>query len=118
MLLRGAAGDLVAASSLPLPGQFAAGGRRSVLLRLLPLTRIEPDAPLLTALFGFTPAEATVVAHLLSGLTLAQAARMRGVAFETARSQARAACEKAGVSGIKQLVVLLGATRSLMPSRP
>lgn len=68
--------------------------------------RVEPRS--LSALFGFTPAEARLVGLLVTGLSLPAIAKRLGVSFETVRTQlasARARTETASQVDLVRLVL-------------
>jgi DNA-binding CsgD family transcriptional regulator len=72
-----------------------------------PERRRKPDLAVLQRLFGLTPAEAAVVSEMLPPRSEAAAARRRGVARATFRTQLHAAYGKLGVNGRDELVHLL-----------
>lgn len=61
----------------------------------------------LSQMFGLTRAEASVTNWLISGRTIDEYARRRGVSLETARSQLKAVLSKTGMSRQAQLVAAL-----------
>ena len=67
----------------------------------------KPDPAILQRLFGLTPAEVAVVAEMLPPRSEDEAARRRGVAKATLRTQLHAAYGKLGVNGRDELVHLL-----------
>ena len=71
-----------------------------------PERRRKPDLAVLQRLFGLTSAEAAVVSETLPPRSEA-AARRRGVARATLRTQLHAAYGKLGVNGHDELVHLL-----------
>ena len=70
-----------------------------------PERRRKPDLAVLQRLFGLTSAEAAVVSETLPPRS--EAARRRGVAWATFRTQLHAAYGKLGVNGRDELVHLL-----------
>ena len=58
-------------------------------------------------LFGVTPAEAKLVAHLVDGQTLTAAAKALGISRNTARGQLASVFTKTGVNRQNQLVRLV-----------
>jgi PAS domain-containing protein len=72
-----------------------------------PERRRKPDPAVLQRLFGLTPAEAASVLELLPPRSEAAAARRRGVARATLRTQLHAAYGKLGINGRDELVHLL-----------
>ncbi|MCU0986914.1 MAG: hypothetical protein MUC89_18590 [Acetobacteraceae bacterium] len=66
-----------------------------------------PEPELLRRALGLTMAEAALAAELATGATLAAAARVRGIAIETARSQLKAVLAKTGCPRQPDLARLL-----------
>jgi DNA-binding CsgD family transcriptional regulator len=82
------------------------GGR--VVLLLSELGAIRPPAPdLLTQAFGLTPAEARLAAQIATGAGTEEAARMLGIARETARNQLKAVLAKTGTHRQGELVAMI-----------
>lgn len=69
--------------------------------------RCAPDIQTLEDMFDLTNAEARVVAHLCTGLTLEQSSRQLGVAITTARTHLGRAMEKTGTHRQADLVRLV-----------
>lgn len=66
-----------------------------------------PEPELLRRTLGLTMAEAVLAAELATGATLTDAARVRGIALETARSQLKAVLAKTGCARQPDLARLL-----------
>jgi DNA-binding CsgD family transcriptional regulator len=86
-----------------LPGGF----RGAMLIVTDGEARRQPTAALLGRLFALTPAEAALAAALAAGQTLADHARRRGIAVETARSHMAAIRRKTGCRRQAELATLL-----------
>jgi DNA-binding CsgD family transcriptional regulator len=95
----------------PLPldvvGDCAAGERVAILFVHDPerQVRLEPDV--LEWLYGITHAEALLAVSLVRGLSLKQAARARGVSYETARTQLKSLLRKTDCGNQGDLLKLL-----------
>ncbi|MDA8110526.1 MAG: hypothetical protein M0015_18180 [Betaproteobacteria bacterium] len=72
---------------------------------------LEPEV--LMQLFGFTTAEALLAGSLAGGKSLQEAARHRGIRYETARTQLKALFAKTGCTRQAELVALLAGSGSL-----
>jgi PAS domain-containing protein len=72
-----------------------------------PERRRQPDPLILQRLFGLTAAEAAIVLEMLPPRSEDEAARRRGIAKSTLRTQLHAAYGKLGVNGRDELVYLL-----------
>ena len=70
------------------------------------------DARLLAIVFGLTPAEAKLAAHIALGIGIDGAAAVLRIARETARSQLKAVFLKTDVRSQPELLALLGRVRS------
>jgi DNA-binding CsgD family transcriptional regulator/PAS domain-containing protein len=92
--------------ALPLRGRDRAGHGALLLLGDAARPR-KPSAALLGALFGLTPAEASLAAGLAAGRTLAEHAGRRRIGLETARSQLAAIRRKTGCRRQSEIVALL-----------
>ena len=68
-------------------------------------TEFETSA--LQQLYGFTPAEAELVAQLLGGCSLEQASDARGIAISTARGHLKAAFQKTATRSQRDLIRLV-----------
>jgi DNA-binding CsgD family transcriptional regulator len=88
---------------------FGEGGPELVLLIQGPVRDCAPSQSRLIEMFGITPAEAKLVAHLVDGLTLTAAAEALGVSRNTARAQLSSVFTKTGVNRQNQLVKLVTA---------
>ena len=86
---------------------FDEGGPELVLLLQGPVRDCVPSQSRLIEVFGITPAEAKLVAHLVDGLTLTAAAEALGVSRNTARTQLSSIFTKTGVNRQMQLVKLV-----------
>lgn len=86
---------------------FGEGGPELVLLLQGPVRDCAPSQSRLIEMFGVTPAEAKLVAHLVDGLTLTAAAEALGVSRNTARAQLASIFTKTGVNRQNQLVKLV-----------
>jgi pimeloyl-ACP methyl ester carboxylesterase/DNA-binding CsgD family transcriptional regulator len=73
----------------------------------------EPQADVLQAAFGLTPAEAGVAAQLAGGVTQKEAAQALGLQPETVRTYAKAVLAKTGIARTKDLVRLATETQAL-----
>ena len=72
-----------------------------------PLQAAEPPQQVISRLFGFTPAEASLAMLLANGLTLDEASAELGVSRNTARTHLRAVFAKTGVTRQTGLVRLI-----------
>ncbi len=72
-----------------------------------PEQQSETSQQIITRLFGFTPAEATLAMHLAKGLSLAEVSAQLSISQHTARAQLKAIFAKTGVSRQAELVRLL-----------
>jgi DNA-binding CsgD family transcriptional regulator len=86
---------------------FGEGGPELVLLLQGPVRVCAPNQSRLIEVFGVTPAEAKLIAHLVDGLTLTAAAQALGVSRNTARAQLSSIFTKTGVNRQNQLVKLV-----------
>jgi DNA-binding CsgD family transcriptional regulator len=86
---------------------FGEGGPELVLLLRGPVRDCAPSQSRLIEMFGVTPAEAKLMAHLVEGLTLTAAAEALGVSRNTARTQLSSIFTKTGVNRQNQLVKLV-----------
>lgn len=86
---------------------FGEGGPELVMLLQGPVRDCAPSQSRLIEMFGVTPAEAKLVAHLVDGLTLTAAAKVLGVSRNTARAQLASIFTKTGVNRQAQLVKLV-----------
>ena len=86
---------------------FGEGGPELVLLLRGPVRDCAPSQSRLIEMFGVTPAEAKLIAHLADGLTLTAAAEALGVSRNTARAQLSSIFAKTGVNRQNQLVKLV-----------
>ncbi|MBM68914.1 MAG: hypothetical protein CME43_05505 [Haliea sp.] len=86
---------------------FGEGGPELVLLLRGPVRDCVPSQARLMDLFGVTPAEAKLVAHLVDGQTLTAAAKALGISRNTARGQLASVFTKTGVNRQNQLVRLV-----------
>ena len=86
---------------------FGEGGPELVLLLQGPVRDCAPSQSRLIEMFGVTPAEAKLIAHLVDGLTLTAAAQALGVSRNTARAQLSSVFTKTGVNRQAQLVKLV-----------
>jgi DNA-binding CsgD family transcriptional regulator len=86
---------------------FGEGGPELVLLLQGPVRDCAPSQSRLIEMFGVTPAEAKLIAHLTDGLTLTAAAEALGVSRNTARTQLSSIFTKTGVNRQAQLVKLV-----------
>ncbi|MFK7730135.1 MAG: helix-turn-helix transcriptional regulator, partial [Pseudomonadales bacterium] len=86
---------------------FDQGGPELVLLLQGPVRECAPSQARLIDVFGVTPAEAKLIAHLVDGLTLTAAAQALGVSRNTARTQLSSIFGKTGVNRQAQLVKLV-----------
>lgn len=86
---------------------FGEGGPELVLLLRGPVRDCAPSQSRLIEMFGVTPAEAKLIAHLVDGLTLTAAAKALGVSRNTARAQLSSVFTKTGVNRQNQLVKLV-----------
>jgi DNA-binding CsgD family transcriptional regulator len=86
---------------------FGEGGPELVLLLQGPVRDCAPSQSRLIEMFGVTPAEAKLIAHLVDGLTLTAAAEALGVSRNTARAQLSSIFTKTGVNRQTQLVKLV-----------
>ncbi len=86
---------------------FGEGGPALILLLQGPVRDATPSEPRLIEMFGVTPAEAKLIAHLVDGLTLTAAAAALGVSRNTARAQLSSIFSKTGVNRQNQLVRLV-----------
>ncbi len=86
---------------------FGEGGPELVLLLQGPVRDCAPSQARLIEMFGVTPAEAKLIAHLVDGLTLTAAAEALGVSRNTARAQLASIFSKTGVNRQTQLVKLV-----------
>jgi len=104
-----------------LPGREQAEGgqaRVAVFLRDPEQTAGVPQQPL-RQLFGFTPSEAELAAHLANGLSLDDACVRMGISRNTAKSHLRAIFGKAGVNRQSELVCALhGSVAFLCGNQP
>jgi DNA-binding CsgD family transcriptional regulator len=89
---------------------FGEGGPELVLLLRGPVPDCAPSQSRLIEIFGVTPAEAKLIAHLVDGLTLTAAAAALGVSRNTARAQLSSIFAKTGVNRQNQLVKLVSDT--------
>lgn len=103
-------GDLVMAARVLEVPAIRAGAGALALTFVHPGRDVAIDPAALRRLFGLTPAEAELAAVLADGATLVEAARIRGIAHNTAKAQLRAVFAKTGVHRQAQLVALLAAT--------
>ena len=104
---RPANGDLVAtARPIDVPAVGAGSGALALLLSR-PGQDGPPSPQVLRDLFGLTPAEARLAAVLAGGETLVNAARLIGIAHNTAKVQLRSVFAKTGVHRQAQLVSLI-----------
>lgn len=90
----------------PLPKRLGPGTHGGAMtgLALLVIRGAEappPAASLLATAFDLSAAEAEVASLLASGATLQDAARVRGVALETVRTQARSVLRKSGYANLR-----------------
>lgn len=86
-------------------GSGDAGHPASVLVAITGVAAgAPPPAAAIAALFGLTPAEASLVAGLAAGSTLEQYAAQRGVSLGTVRGQLKQAQAKTGASRQAELV--------------
>lgn len=88
---------------------FDDGGPELVLLLQGPVRDCAPSQSRLIQMFGVTPAEAKLIAHLIDGLTLTAAAETLGVSRNTARTQLSSIFTKTGVNRQAQLIKLVRA---------
>jgi DNA-binding CsgD family transcriptional regulator len=65
------------------------------------------QAPIIGALYDFTPAETEVAILLAEGLAPAQIASQRGVSLDTVRNQIKALLQKTGADRLGSLIALL-----------
>ncbi len=86
---------------------FDDGGPELVLLLQGPVRDCAPSQSRLIQVFGLTPAEAKLTAHLIDGLTLTAAAEALGISRNTARAQLSSIFAKTGVNRQTQLVRLV-----------
>jgi DNA-binding CsgD family transcriptional regulator len=86
---------------------FGEGGPELVLLLQGPVRDCAPSQSRLIEVFGVTPAEAKLIAHLVDGLTLTAAAEALGVSRNTARAQLSSIFTKTGVNRQAHLVKLV-----------
>jgi DNA-binding CsgD family transcriptional regulator len=86
---------------------FGEGGPELVLLLRGPIRDCAPSQSRLIEMFGVTPAEAKLIAHLIHGLTLTAAAEALGVSRNTARAQLSSVFIKTGVNRQNLLVKLV-----------
>lgn len=86
---------------------FGEGGPELVLLLRGPVRDCAPSQSRLIEMFGVTPAEAKLIAHLVDGLTLTAAAEALGVSRNTARAQLSSIFTKTGVNRQNHLVKLV-----------
>jgi DNA-binding CsgD family transcriptional regulator len=86
---------------------FGEGGPALVLLLRGPVRDCVPSQSRLIEVFGVTPAEAKLIAHLVDGLTLTAAAQALGVSRNTARAQLSSIFIKTGVNRQNHLVKLV-----------
>jgi DNA-binding CsgD family transcriptional regulator len=86
---------------------FGEGGPELVLLLRGPVRGCAPSQSRLIEMFGVTPAEAKLIAHLVDGLTLTAAAEALGVSRNTARAQLSSIFTKTGVNRQNHLVKLV-----------
>jgi len=64
-----------------------------------------PQADFLEIRFGLRPAEARLVAHLITGASLRSCAQALGIKYETARSYLKSVFEKTGTHRQAELVL-------------
>lgn len=86
---------------------FGEGGPELVLLLRGPVRDCAPSQSRLMEMFGVTPAEAKLVAHLVDGLTLTAAAEALGISRNTARGQLALVFGKTGVNRQNHLIKLV-----------
>jgi DNA-binding CsgD family transcriptional regulator/PAS domain-containing protein len=113
-----AAGDPIVALVVPLPPSscLAASAVAAVALVLRDsATEPRPSSRRLGALYGLTPAEARLAAHLAAGETPDEAAEALGVARETARSQLKAVFAKTDTRRQGELLRKLALDAALLP---
>jgi DNA-binding CsgD family transcriptional regulator/PAS domain-containing protein len=113
-----AAGDPIVALVVPLPpsSRLAASTGAAVALVLRdPATEPGPSSRRLGALYGLTPAEARLAAHLAGGETPDEAADALGIARETARSQLKAVFAKTDTRRQGELLRKLALDAALLP---
>jgi DNA-binding CsgD family transcriptional regulator/PAS domain-containing protein len=92
------------------PGDGGAQGRATPSLALFisdPRQAAEPTQQVISRLFGFTPAEASLAMLLANGLTLDEASAELAVSRNTARTHLRSVFAKTGVSRQTGLVRLI-----------
>lgn len=77
---------------------------RAMLLLPAAASQMQPDAVVLAASFGLTPAEGRVLANLAQVPDIRQAAQALGVSFHTARAHLRSIFSKTGVRTQKELL--------------
>ena len=80
---------------------FDDGGPELVLLLQGPVRDCAPSQSRLIQVFGLTPAEAKLTAHLIDGLTLTAAAEALGISRNTARAQLSSIFAKTGVNRVE-----------------
>lgn len=86
---------------------FGEDGPELVLLLRGPVRDCAPSQSRLIEMFGVTPAEAKLIAHLVDGLTLTAAAKALEVSRNTARTQLSSIFTKTGVNRQNHLVKLV-----------
>lgn len=86
---------------------FGEGGPELVLLLRGPVRDCAPSQSRLIEMFGVSPAEAKLIAHLADGLTLTAAAEALGISRNTARAQLSSVFSKTSVNRQNQLVKLV-----------
>jgi DNA-binding CsgD family transcriptional regulator len=100
--------DILAVTDLAVPRDAAVDDHFAVLLVQDLDHRHAGLEDTLQAMFGLSPAEAALAAHVLDGLAPEQVAELRGVRLPTVRTQLQRIFAKTGTTRQPQLVALLG----------
>jgi DNA-binding CsgD family transcriptional regulator len=107
LVLTGPDGETLNARARAVPSSAYGDGARLALFLPDPARAHAPGSDLLRDRFQLTPAEAALAAQLAQGAALADAARLLGIAYNTARSHLRAIFAKTGTHRQVELVTLL-----------
>jgi len=96
-------------SALPEANEFGCGPRspRAIAFLADPARQAQPEASLLSELYGLTPAECRLALAVCAAESLATVAERLGVSENTAKSQLQSIYEKTGTHRQAQLVKLL-----------